>query len=87
MKAMATHSSALAWEIPQPEETGGVAKRTRLSGRHKHAGHRVENGSESQAGLGGGKQKVSPRAGAQTPISTMGPLMRALMKPPEPHGA
>ena len=42
MKAMATHSSTLAWEIPQPEETGGVAKRMRLSRRHKHAGYRVE---------------------------------------------
>ena len=42
-KEMATHSSTLAWEIPQTEEPGGVMKRRRrLSRRHNQVGHGME---------------------------------------------
>ena len=87
-KEMATRSSTLAWEIPQTEGPGGVTKRrTGLSRRHNQVGTEWRSGFESQARLGGGKQRVLPKAGAQTSIGTMRPLMRTLMKPPEPHGA
>ena len=55
--------------------------------RHNQVGTEWRSGFESQARLGGGKQRVLPKAGAQTSIGTMRPLMRTLMKPPEPHGA